>query len=322
VRNRVLAITLLILISLVTVTAAVAGSTPGGKPPAKERHTITEIVSKDAAWEKVTTSTGFLEGLNFDRNGNMWMTGIFSGEIMKFDKNGKSKVVATYGNPNGAKFHKDGRLFIADLNGELYYIDPVSGKRTTITEKFNTEHLRGLNDLVFDDQGGVYFTEPHGSSALNPNGRVFYLPPGEGAKVQLFQENIAYPNGIAISPDGQRVYISEYGKNRIIGAPAMNAKDIYDTPYVFARFEGGVGPDGLAVDTEGNVYVAHYKAGEVVVVDPNGFQFGTIRLPEEAGTYSTNLAFHDGHLYVTESNKNEVWRIKVNKSGLTPYGLQ
>ncbi|MER2047657.1 MAG: SMP-30/gluconolactonase/LRE family protein, partial [Solibacillus sp.] len=86
-------------------------------------------------------------------------------------------------------------------------------------------------------------------------------------------------------------------------------------------FEGGIGPDGLAVDAEGNLYVAHFQAGEVVVVDANGFKYGTIRLPEDAGTFATNLAFHDGYLYVTESSKNEVWRIQVKKKGLQPYGL-
>nr|WP_313771817.1 SMP-30/gluconolactonase/LRE family protein [Neobacillus niacini] len=92
--------------------------------------------------------------------------------------------------------------------------------------------------------------------------------------------------------------------------------------FVFGQFEGGIGPDGLAVDTEGNLYVAHFQAGEVVVLDANGFKYGTIRLPEDAGTFTTNLTFHNGYLYVTESLKNEVWRIKVKKKGLQPYGLQ
>ncbi|MBM4763688.1 SMP-30/gluconolactonase/LRE family protein [Bacillus sp. B15-48] len=320
-KNKGLLIVILALISLVTVAATVVGSSLGGKPPSNERHTITEIFPENSEWEKVVSADGFLEGINFDRNGTMWMTAIFTGEILEV-RNGKAKAVATYGNPNGAKFHKNGLLYVADLNGELYTFDPKTKKRETLLTKYNTEHLRGLNDLVFDDHGGVYFTEPHGSSALNPIGRVFYLPPGKDARLQLFAENIAYPNGVAVSPDGQRVYIAEFDKNRIIAAPSVHTDDIYDTSYVFAQFEGGVGPDGLAVDTEGNVYVAHYKAGQVIVIDENGFKYGKIRLPEGAGTFSTNLAFHEGYLYVTEASQNNVWRIKVNKEGLTPYGLQ
>ena len=95
-----------------------------------------------------------------------------------------------------------------------------------------------------------------------------------------------------------------------------------ETPFIFGQFEGGIGPDGLAVDAEGNLYVAHFQAGEIVILDASGFKIGTIRLPEDAGTFTTNLAFHNGYLYITESSKNEVWRIQVNKEGLKLYGLQ
>jgi gluconolactonase len=160
-----------------------------------------------------------------------------------------------------------------------------------------------------------------GSSATKPIGRVFYLPPNSKEPI-LFQEGIAYPNGIAISANGQRVYISEFATNRIISVPSKEAKDARETPFVFGQFEGGIGPDGLAVDKEGNLYVAHFQAGEIVVLDPSGFKYGTIRLPKDAETFTTNLTFHNGYLYVTESLKNEVWRIKVKKEGLQPYGLQ
>ena len=71
-------------------------------------------------------------------------------------------------------------------------------------------------------------------------------------RIPTFAENIAYPNGVAISADGQRVYISEFGKNRILSVPSKNAKESPEIPFVFGQFEGGIGPDGLAVDAEGN----------------------------------------------------------------------
>lgn len=319
-RNRVLG--LLIILSLVTVTVVGARSLYETKPvPSEKRHSISEIVHPNSKWEKVATGSGFMEGINFDRNGQIWMVSPATGEIMKVEDDKVSIVEKNYGFPVGAKFHKDGRLFITDGTGELYAYDPTTRERTNIVNSINGERLKGLNDLVFDEFGGIYFTEPMGSSATNPTGRVFYLPPGE-TEAQLFQENIAYPNGIALSADGQRVYISEFDKNRIISAPSKNTKDVRETPFVFGQFEGGIGPDGLTVDTEGNLYVAHFQAGEIVVLDASGFKYGTIRLPEDTGTFTTNLAFHNGYLYVTESSKNEVWRIKVKESGLKPYGLQ
>ncbi len=60
----------------------------------------------------------------------------------------------------------------------------------------------------------------------------------------------------------------------------------------------------------------HFQAGEVIALDSNGFEIGTIRLPKEAGLLATNITFHDGYLYISESSKNEVWRIKVHKEAI------
>ncbi|MFJ7724764.1 SMP-30/gluconolactonase/LRE family protein [Neobacillus sp. NPDC097160] len=322
-RKKGFAVTLFIVLSLVAVTVVGAKALYETKPvPTKDRHSISEIVHPNAKWEKVTTGSGFIEGINFDRNGQIWMVSPATGEIMKVE-NDQVKIVDKNTNklPVGAMFHKDGRLFITDVTGELYAYNTTTGERTLIVNSYNGKPLNGLNDLVFDESGGLYFTEPMGSSATKPIGRVFYLPPGS-SEPQLFQENIAYPNGIAISGDGQRVYISDFATNRIISVPSKNAKDSREVAFVFGQFEGGIGPDGLAVDSEGNLYLAHFQAGEIAVLDASGFKYGTIRLPEDAGTFTTNLAFHDGYLYVTESSKNVVWRIKVKKEGLQPFGLQ
>ncbi len=321
-RKRALTVSVLILLTLVTVTVAGAKGLYETKPvPTKERHSISEIVPPNSVWEKVVTGSGFMEGINFDNKGQIWMVSPATGEIMKVE-NDKIKIVGDpYKVPVGAKFHKDGRLFITDGTGELYAYNTATGQRTTIVNSYKGSPLKGLNDLVFDEFGGLYFTEPAGSSATKPIGRVFYLPP-DGSELQLFQENIAYPNGVAVSADGQRVYISEFGTNRIISVPSKHAKDQREVSFVFGQFEGGIGPDGLTVDSEGNLYVAHFQAGEIVVLDASGFHYGTIRLPKDAGTFTTNLTFHDGYLYITESSKNEVWRIKVKKEGLKPFGLQ
>ena len=73
-------------------------------------------------------------------------------------------------------------------------------------------------------------------------------------------------------------------------------------------------------DADGNIYVAHYGAGEVVESAPNGDYFGAIRLPEGAGTQPSSVAFHDGYLYITEMQKKEIWRVKHNIPGIKLYG--
>lgn len=319
-RTRRYTLSILVAIFLLTGTYAGAKGWYETKPvPKGERHNISEIITPKAKWEKVVTGrNGFMEGINFDQKGNIWMVSPTTGELLKVKKN-KVHVVEKFPSPVGAKFHKDGRLFITDLTGVLYSYSPKTGKREVVVDSYEGKRLNGLNDLVFDETGGLYFTEPRESSATHPIGRVFYLPPN-GTEPELFAENIAYPNGIAISADDQRVYISEFNKNKVLSIPSKQALASPETSFVFGQFEGGIGPDGLAVDTDGNLYVAHFQAGEIVVLDASGFKYGVIRLPAGAGTFVTNLTFHDGYLYVTESSKNEVWRIRVKTEGLTLYG--
>ena len=76
----------------------------------------------------------------------------------------------------------------------------------------------------------------------------------------------------------------------------------------------------MTADSAGNIYVAHYGSGEVLVFAPNGDYYGAIRLPERAGSDPTNLAFHSGYLYITESKKGEIWRVKAKIPGINLYG--
>ena len=97
---------------------------------------------------------------------------------------------------------------MTNFRGNCAY-DPKTGKSETIVNSYNGKPLNGLNDLVFDESGGLYFTEPwiecHTSSGRSSTYQQI-------VRSQLFAENIAYPNGVAISADGQRVYISEFDK--------------------------------------------------------------------------------------------------------------
>ena len=310
------------LVVMAIFTISQAQSAMAQQAPSSDRHSLSEICD-ECLWEKVVSECrGFAEGLNFDRSGQMWIVGVASGEVFKVEGGKCAAVGKVENSPNGAKFHKDGRLFVTDRLLGLVAVDPMTGVRRLIVDSYKNERFRGVNDLVFDEHGGVYFTDPAGSSALNPTGRVFYLPPGPNATVQLFAGNLAYPNGIALSANGQRVYIAEFAKNRITSVPCVNTKNKAEMPFVFGYLEGGIGPDGMAVDSEGNLYAAHFLAGEITIFDPQGFKYGSLRLPKEAGPMVTNVAFHDGYLYVTEGMKNEVWRVKTKKTGAPLFGDQ
>ena len=302
--------------------ALLVGAFAAGPSPARAQardQGLAAICGKTCRPEKFATCHGFLEGAVFDRSGAMWMVAWMAGEVLRV-ADGKCTVVGHVAHPNGAKFHPDGRMFITDSREGLLAFDPATGRVSTVKDTYANEHLRGTNDLVFDKAGGVYFTEPYGSDVLKPNGRVFYLPPGPDARLTLVADNIAFPNGIALSPDERTLYVADFARNRILSLPLVAPGRVEGIAFVFAQMEGGIGPDGVMVDAAGNVYAAHFRAGEVVVFDPQGFRYGSIRLPEGAGAMPTNLALHDGWLYITEAEKNEVWRLKTNIPGLAAPG--
>jgi gluconolactonase len=303
---------------VMAVASAILMTLPGHAVMAQQaRHSMSEICD-DCRWEKVATCGGFMEGININRAGDIFMVGCMTGDILRVEGS-KCVTVGKAPAPNGARFHKDGRLFVTDRNEGVIAVDTKTGKYTTIVGTFEDQPLKGANDLIFDEDGGIYFTEPRGSNAFNRIGRVFYVAPG-ATNAELLLGGLAYPNGIALAANGQRVYIAEFGVNRIVSLPSKKAKNKLEPAFVFANLQGGIGPDGMTVDSEGNIYAAHLEAGEVVVIDPDGFSYGAIRLPAEAAKGATNVAIHGGHLYAVEAFKNEVYRVKIKKNKLPLFG--
>lgn len=297
-------------VAFVTGVAALAAT-------AQERPDIGDICGSCTV-EVYAECGGFLEGASFDRSGRLWAVDLTSGNVLSVGDDRQCRVEGnTGGQPNGARFHRDGRLFIADKQRGILALDPQDGSIAVIAGFYRAERIRGTNDLVFDADGGLYFTEPYGSSALDPDGRVFYLPPdGEGLEVLV--GGLAFPNGIALSADGANVYVGEYARKRILSVPPAGSTSEFDIPHVAAYTEGGVGPDGFAFDSDGNLYVAIFQGGEIRVIDSDRFHIGSIVLPAGAGTFVTNLAFSDDHLYLTEASAGVIYRVRVQTRGL-PY---
>ncbi|HYX66706.1 MAG TPA: SMP-30/gluconolactonase/LRE family protein, partial [Burkholderiales bacterium] len=118
----------------------------------------------------------FLEGPSFDREGNLWCVDIPYSRIFRIDPKGQWDLVTQYdGWPNGLKFHRDGRAFIADYRKGLLALDPKTGKIEEVLGTAFSESFKGLNDLHFADNGDLYFTDQGQSGIADPTGRVWRL---------------------------------------------------------------------------------------------------------------------------------------------------
>lgn len=316
--ERVLGAALALLIGL---AAACAGGASAAVP---DRVLGLEPICGDCTPEVFTRQCqGDLEGPAFDRQGNLWVVAVVSGEIYRVAPDGSCTTVAHAPAPDGLRFHRDGTLYGVDRQAGIFTLDPATARLTFLTDKYGGSFgvsFHGLDDLFFDHEGGLYVTDAFGSSALRPNGQLFYRRP-DGTMVRVIGENLAFPNGVVLSPDERTLYVDDWGTNRILAMPVTGPGQVdIDGAYVFAYLNGGHGPDSMTADAQGNIYAAHFGAGEVVVFDPNGFYYGAIRLPAGEGLWTTNVAFHDGRLYITEMQKHTIWRVRTKIPGLRLFG--
>lgn len=243
----------------------------------------------------------FLEGPCFDAQGHLYCVDVLYGRIFRIDADGHFNVVVEYdGEPNGLKFHRDGRLFVADRKRGIVTVDVAKGRMTPLLERFDIEPFRGPNDLVFSAQGDLYFTDQGLSDMANPNGRVFRLR--ADGRLEVVLSGLPGPNGIALDPSGRMLYVALTRSNSILRAPLLPDGRAWRVQN-FIQLSGGGGPDGIAMDASGGLVVAHPMMGAVWVFDARGQPCLRINLVH--GLQGTNIAFGGSQrrrLYITESH--------------------
>jgi gluconolactonase len=255
------------------------------------------------------------EGPSFSKEGVLHFVDWDAQKVYYVGKEGKLQtLVHTEGVPTGSKFHRNGLLYVADGKLGVIAVDP-SGHIEIKAEEWQGQEFRGPNDLIFSSHGDVYFTDPKGSDRDHPIGNVFILRPS--GKVEYFVGGMQFPNGITLSDDEQTLYLAETLQNKI-WAFELDENGLERSRKVFAELEGGVGPDGMAFDQEGNLFIAHFGKGVISVINPDG---KLIRELDAGGKNPTNLAFWEDALYVTEVEKGQVLRLDVGVRGQKLFGL-
>jgi gluconolactonase len=256
----------------------------------------------------------FPEGPVFDRHGNLFVVDIETGDISRISPKGEVKTfINTGGEPNGARFHANGDLYVADRVKGIIAISPDRNVRVGV-DNYREKKLYGPNDLVFDYDGNLYFTDPLGSSAENPFGCVYRV--SSDGEMTCLVSGLAFPNGLMVDREGSYLFVAITRKNRIL-------RYVLDPPvrsYLFSQLNGGWGPDGIALDEVGNLYIAHYGGGDVLIVNLKGELIERIPV---GGRYPTNVAFGGPDrrtLYVTEVETGSVYMFNTDHPGLPLFG--
>ena len=256
----------------------------------------------------------FLEGPVFDRAGNLYLTDIPYGRIFRVSPQGEWSVIAEYdGEPNGMKLHPDGRLWITDYRRGLLALDLAGGAPVPVLARRNAEGFKGLNDLCIAEDGTVFFTDQGQTGMHDPTGRVYRLSP-EG-KLDSLLANGPSPNGVVLDRAKSVLFVAMTRGNAVWRAPVLRDGSVSKVG-LFAQLYGVSGPDGLALDVEGNLFVAHASLGAVFVFSPHGECIAKLKSP--IGGTVTNIAFGgEGNrdLYITESASGSVLRTRWRAAG-------
>ncbi len=276
------------------------------------------------------------------RDGSVIVVEIRSGTLARVGPDGKvSEVAKTGGGPNGAAIGPDGKIYVCNnggfvwfeadgmtapgpqppdyIGGRIQRVDPFTGSVEDVYTECNGHPLRGPNDIVFDADGGFYFTD------LGKT-REHYATP-DGSEIRELVYPLDHPNGISLSPDGSRVYVAETMPGRVWFWDVAGPGDLRpSTTTAFApgggtllyNFEGYQLLDSMAVDGEGNVCVATLITGAISVISEKGELLDQVKVPEH-DVFVTNVCFGGDDLrtaYITSSGRGKLYATEWRCPGL------
>lgn len=278
-------------------------------PPVIEAQEIFRIPE---AYRRKGRHHAVLEGPTFDAEGNLYFVNIWLGQILRLTPGGDFSVVLEYdGEPNGLARHTDGRLFIADHKQGLLAFNPATGTLETIIDRPQHERFKGLNDLTFSASGDLFFTDQGESGLQDPTGRLWKLD--AKGQLRLVLDCVPSPNGLVLALDERILYLAVTRANAIWRVP-MYRDGSPSRVGVFVQMSGGIGPDGMALDEQGGMAVAHAGLGVVWLFNDVGRPVLEIRTGAERVT--TNIAFGGADrrtLYITTGER--IFTVPVNVPG-------
>lgn len=272
---------------------------------------------EQAELRKIAEGLHFPEGPAWDGNGNLFVSSCYGGYITKISGKETIRFVDSISNPNlkqtnGLTVYKDGSIFACDYGlGAILKISP-SGKSEIFVDGYEGKRFNRPNDLAFDDKGNLYFTDPKSYGKDKLDGRIFRINLGM-KEVVLLADSLAFPNGIAFSPDGKKLFVCESAKNRILTFYVNDDGSLINKS-VFAELPGG-DPDGIAFDIDGNLFVAHFGGGAIYVISPDGIIKEKLITP---GKKPSNVEFGGDDmktLFITEVETNSVYSLRVEIPG-------
>ena len=277
--------------------------------------------------EFVTIAEGlqFPEGPIAMDDGSIVLVEIRRQTLTRVGTDGRTDVIAHLGGgPNGAAIGPDGKVYVCNnggfkwtelaggylsphgtpddwKGGSIQRVDLATGRFETLYESCDGVPLRGPNDLVFDQQGGFWFTDLGKSIHDYRFHGVVYYAKADGSKIVRAKFPMVTPNGIGLSPDGATVYVAESLTSRVwafeIEAPGVLKPPIGLLPgRLLVTLADYQLIDSLALQADGRVGVATLFRGGISIIDPNNGSIEYVDVPDDL--FVTNICFGGHDMFV------------------------
>ncbi|MFT3821148.1 MAG: SMP-30/gluconolactonase/LRE family protein [Rubrivivax sp.] len=294
----------------------------------------------------IATGLRFPEGPIALPDGSVLVVEIAGGALTRVSPAGQVSVVAELGGgPNGAAMGPDGHCYVCNNGGFSWRTDdgftrPTGAapsyqggaiQRVNIeTGRFETLYthcdgvpLHGPNDIVFDGEGGFWFTD-FGKAFEDRlmRGAVYYAR-SDGSFIRRAAHPVLTPNGIGLSPDGRTLYVTETETSRLWRYPIHGPGELGHEPWpspnggrLVHGLPGYQRFDSLAVEEGGNICVATLVRGGISVFSPAGEWLEFHEAPEG---YCTNICFGGADrrtAFITLSGYGQLWAAPWARPGL------
>ena len=285
---------------------------------------LTAVVGPAVTLEQIATGCLFTEGPLWHPRDQYLLWSDMPGDHLRrwSTRDGVTTFRKPCNKSNGLTWDRQGRLLACEHASSSVTRTEPDGRIVPIATHYQGKELNSPNDIVCATDGGIYFSDP-------PYGRAefygvkrdqqlafqgVYRAGPDPRSPTLLVDDFDRPNGLCFSLDGRRLFVNDTARQhiRVFDVAAGGALS-GGTVWAETKGEGRGAPDGMKIDSAGNVYCC--GPGGIHVFAPDAACLGVIRMPE----HTANFAWGDDYrsLYVTASTS--VYRIRVQVPGLPVF---